>query len=170
MISISARLTLELISITVFIVSEPTLSTPFRRVPWRYRLDEYVLGFCLVLDVGFQRPKRPVRVPIGVGKSCSDLLEILEYDTITVVFQCFLDDTVRDSVEYMTDIPALASTSILESPMSRLGTRLLETATCVLEFATNVVEFTRAKKAGSAGDRDLIDAEVNTKNRSVRGR
>ena len=100
----------------------------------------------------------------------ADVRQVLEDDTITVVFDGFCNVAVRDCVQNVRDVAFLSTGQVFDGTMCGLGSCLLKISTSVLELSAVVVEFASVEEAGSTGDGYLVDAEVNIKNRSVLSR
>ena len=169
-IRLPARHTLELASVPVRVVCEPALVTPLRRVPRVHRIHEQSFVLRFVLHEGLQFPKRPFGLPRRERQILADVRQILEDDAIAIVFEGFCNDAVRDGVQNVLDVAFLTTGKLFDGTVCRLCSRLLEVSTRVLELSTHVVEFASVEEASGAGDGYLVDAEVNTENRSVLGR
>ena len=109
-------------------------------------------------------------MPCCFWQVLSNISQIFEDDAIAPVFDGLLNNAVRDGMQDVFDVAFLPVREAFDGAVRRLRSRLLKPSARVLELSPVVVEFSCVKKAGSAGDSDLVDAEVNTENRSVLGR
>ena len=91
---LSAFQTLELVTVTVVLVRESTLTvtTPLRRICRSHVIyvDTVFLG--LVFDVALQFTERPLLELAGVRDTLSDMLQILGRNRRTIVFNGFSNE------------------------------------------------------------------------------
>ena len=91
---------LELVTITVVLVREPTLrvTAPLRRVGRCNIVHLDAVFFSFVFDVALEFTERPLLELRGVRDAFADVFQVLDRNRRTIVLNGFTNDGLRDTV------------------------------------------------------------------------
>jgi hypothetical protein len=138
---VPALLALELFTVTVRFVREPTIQprTALGRVVRRDLFNGDTAFWCFVLDVLVQAPERPDMLPLRLSKPLSNVGQILEHDNVAVVFDGFRDDFIGDCVNVLFAPCGFSLPEAKQGVVCGLRAALLHLAASLLELAVPVV-------------------------------
>jgi len=132
-------------------------------------IDTVFLG--LVFDVALKFTERLLLELGGVRDTLADMLQVLERNCRTVVFNGFSDKRFRHSVKVIGTPTGEPTADALDSEMCRASARLLEVAAPTFVLVAAVVEgvcVTEERSRRSDG-KVAIHVQIDTENHSVLG-
>jgi len=165
--------TLELVTVTIVLVSEPTVAVtaPLTRVRRSHviHVDTVLLGF--VFDVTLEFAERPLLELTGVRDAFPDVRQVLERDSRTIILHGFPDGCCGDAVETTGAPPSESRTDALGREVCGAGVCLLAVAAPTFVFVAAVVAVVPvAEEPSGTGDGDVsIHVQLYTENHSVLG-
>ena len=133
--------TLELLAVAVIFVSEPAVSvrTPLARMVGFDLFNCDTAFWCFVLDVFDETAKRPHMVPLRVGKSLSNISQVLKYNHVAVVANRFGNDLVGNYVDVLFPPRSLTLSKPQQGVVSGLCAVLLQLCAAFFKLLYPVV-------------------------------